>query len=404
MVQDIFFDLLKVAIGNLKQLSCNPNDEEWIGVYDLCKKHTLLGIGYAGIQTLPKEQWPPKALVLKWFANAAKIVNKNSQMNILCKQICEKIEKDGFKIMVIKGQGNIPNYSAMNSESIGDFESLGMLRTPGDIDAWLIPIDSKEDYRGNVQTRRNRKEIIVNYSIAEAKKTNESDDLTIRYHHVDMPVSNGCEIEAHFMPMYFNNPFLDKRLQRFFEKYGNVVVEKVDSTIAIPLPSVSFNVIYQLTHIYKHVFEEGVGLRQLLDYYMVINRWHRDCMTSQSENVLTKEKIDYYLNYLGLRRLAGAVMYVLQEVFALPDEMLLCQPEPVAGASLLDYILVSGNFGKYDPKKLRLVNESSLHKFFRKTNHNLSLVRFYPNEAICEPFFRVYHWMWRRFEWWRWER
>ena len=29
----------------------------------------------------------------------------------------------------------------------------------------------------------------------------------------------------------------------------------------------SFNVIYQLCHLYHHFFDEGIGLRQIIDYY-----------------------------------------------------------------------------------------------------------------------------------------
>lgn len=36
------------------------------------------------------------------------------------------------------------------------------------------------------------------------------------------------------------------------------------------MPMTSFNVIYILSHLYRHVFTEGIGLRQLIDYYFVL--------------------------------------------------------------------------------------------------------------------------------------
>ena len=36
------------------------------------------------------------------------------------------------------------------------------------------------------------------------------------------------------------------------------------------IPTVEFNIIFQLTHIYSHLMNEGIGLRQLLDYYYVL--------------------------------------------------------------------------------------------------------------------------------------
>ena len=36
------------------------------------------------------------------------------------------------------------------------------------------------------------------------------------------------------------------------------------------IPTVEFNIIFQLTHIYSHLMNEGIGLRQLVDYYYVL--------------------------------------------------------------------------------------------------------------------------------------
>ena len=38
----------------------------------------------------------------------------------------------------------------------------------------------------------------------------------------------------------------------------------------IAIPTMEFNLIFQLTHIYAHLMNEGIGLRQLLDYYYVL--------------------------------------------------------------------------------------------------------------------------------------
>ena len=38
----------------------------------------------------------------------------------------------------------------------------------------------------------------------------------------------------------------------------------------IAVPTTAFNVIYQLTHLYHHFFDEGIGMRQIIDYYYVV--------------------------------------------------------------------------------------------------------------------------------------
>ena len=63
------------------------------------------------------------------------------------------------------------------------------------------------------------------------------------------------------------------------------------------------------------MFTEGIGLRQLLDYYFVLVKWHTDLTNPTEKAVLQQE-----LKYLGLWKFAGAVMYVLHKVFGLPEE------------------------------------------------------------------------------------
>ena len=48
------------------------------------------------------------------------------------------------------------------------------------------------------------------------------------------------------------------------------VVTLPDGYGEITVPTMSFNVIYILSHLYRHVFTEGIGLRQLIDYYFVL--------------------------------------------------------------------------------------------------------------------------------------
>ena len=38
----------------------------------------------------------------------------------------------------------------------------------------------------------------------------------------------------------------------------------------IAVPTTAFNVIYQLTHLYHHFFDEGIGMMQIIDYYHVV--------------------------------------------------------------------------------------------------------------------------------------
>ena len=127
----------------------------------------------------------------------------------------------------------------------------------------------------------------------------------------------------------------------------------------------------------------------------------------------------HQLKRLGLAKFASAVMYVLQTAFAMPDVYLLCPPNEKEGRFLLNEIMMGGNFGKYDTRIKRETPSiplpstllrtglrgkkvpQQLWHAWEKTKHNMRLLTHYPEEVMWEPVFRVYHWLWRRFEWWR---
>lgn len=388
----LFFELLQIAIGNRKELTRQLSDDEWASLYSECEKHALLGIAFAGVERLPKEQVPPFDVLAEWVHDAQVAKERNELLNKRCCEVCDIFDRDGFHSCILKGQSNLANYP----------EYLKDYRTAGDIDVLCWPKNGKG------------KRKVVEYAKSIAKSKGVSHKIEVRFHHVDIPMLDDVPVEAHFMPMYLNNPFLNRRLQHFFEKHNDVVSISYEDKGHFYMPSVSFNVIYQLTHIYKHVFEEGIGLRQLMDYYFVLCAFHLEQRDSSNrttstvmskdelgKSVLSNKQIRYQLRRLHLDRLAAAVMYVLQTVFAMSDECLICKPNEKDGKFLLNEIMLSGNFGNYDERKGNLVNESAFHKYIRKSLHNIKLVSHYPHEALWEPLFRLYHWFWRKFELWK---
>ena len=150
---------------------------------------------------------------------------------------------------------------------------------------------------------------------------------------------------------------------------------------AIPVPTVKFNIVFQLAHMMHHFFDEGIGLRQMMDYYYVLKSDGRRQMEDVSET----------LRYLGLWKFASAVMYVMREVFALELQYMIAPVDERRGKTLLNEILKGGNFGHYSS----LDQENAFKKYFQKTWRNMQLVKEYPAEALCEPFFRTWHFFWR---------
>ena len=424
-MEKLFFELIQVAIGSRKSLSRVPSAAEWGELYAMATRQALTGVCFVAVQKLSGSSdvsCLPELLRLKWLGMAAKIQQRNQVVNEACVELVRQYTHDGLSCCILKGQGNLVNYP----------EELREARNPGDIDVWCKTADpcGVEIAVGDLDGKGAHYEHyagirgVIEYVKQLHRIAGSEIHDGIRYHHVDAPSVNGVSVEVHFRPIYFDNPIRNRRLQRWFEE--NEQFNLCDATAldkkaclqqeknTFSVPSVSFNVVYQLAHINKHLFEEGIGLRQLMDYYFVLRALHFEqgsladrtqSMAQWAEgmgiSVMSNTEIMHQLKRLDLKKLAGAVMYVLKEVFAMPDVYLICEPDEKTGRHLLDEIMMAGNFGKFDPRKGDLSHESSAQKFMRKTKRNLLLARYYPGEALWEPPFRLYHFFWRKLELWK---
>ena len=83
------------------------------------------------------------------------------------------------------------------------------------------------------------------------------------------------------------------------------------------------------------------------------------------------------------------------------DEYLLCAPNEKDGRFLLNEIMLAGNFGHADERYTITREESAARWGFMKLRRNMRFLTSYPEEVICEPFFRIFHWGWRRFKLWK---
>ena len=374
-IERYFFELLQVAIGNRDSLSGLSTPEEWEEIYDISKKQTLVGITFKGVEKLPEEQLPPRPRIRQWFVKADKIRKKNEKINLECAKTCFILARRGFNSCIIKGQANLKNYVStkpLANEKYG----LSWYRTSGDIDVWTWSKSGK-----------------VSDVIQETKKINPRTEAT--YHHADCHIAGDTETEVHYRPSWMSAPWRNKVAQEFFNLHKNDIERY---PIALPdgrktfffVPSIEFDAVYQLVHIYRHLFYEGIGLRQILDYYMVLTRLNDEQRTNTY----------HWLKKLGMKTFTAATMYVLQEVFAMQDKYLLCTPNEKEGRFLLSEIMFAGNFGHEDER----INVTKDHWFrwgIMKLKRNMKFLTSYPEEVICEPFFRVFHWTWRTFKLWK---
>lgn len=198
-------------------------------------------------------------------------------------------------------------------------------------------------------------------------------------------------MELHFFPCSMNNPIYHARLQKWFRRNADLqcshIVGLPDGAGDIAIPTSAFNVVYQLCHLYHHFFDEGIGMRQIIDYYYVVSMLNVNC------EMLTWLPKD--LKHLGLWKFARAVMYVLHEALGLSEEKMIAPMDEKRGKLLLAEILNGGNFGQHFTKYGHFTQQGMAKKYFLKIWRNMHFVRYYPAEALSEPIFRTWHFFWR---------
>ena len=350
----LFFTLIKCGIGTEEKLPCVPSREQWDELYDIACKQTLQGIAFCGIERIPAEQRPYKELMFKWFHIVEEIKKKNRELNKTATIISRKFADEGFRSCILKGQGIAMYYA--NPE----------LRVPGDIDIW-IEGGFKKVYR------------YIKNICPEVRPT---------YHHVDFPVNPHVEIEVHFTPTWMNSPIKNRWLQNFFskcseEQFGNNPASQCD---AFHSPATAFNRVYILLHIYRH-FQEGIGMRQMLDYYYIL-----------AAGATEEEKRSFIqtIKRLGMMKFAAAVMYAMQQMFSIDEKFLLVAPNKAEGEFLIREIMIAGNFGKYDHRYKALSKENDFKHFTNSLRRMSRLIRHYPSEFLWSPYFKVWHYFWRK--------
>ena len=351
----IFIDFLRFCIGSAKEIPDSLKKADWKELYAIAQKQCLVGILFDGIKKLPAEHvGMEKELLLHWMAESQMLEKANVRLNDAAIQVSEWFRKKGFRTCILKGQGNALMYPNPYS------------RTPGDIDIWVEGGDKR----------------VISFvrSISPHEKA--------CYHHIEFPSYKGVEVEVHYRPSFLLCFWHNRKLQKYYERvkeeqFSHRVMLGEHGEVAIPM--VEFNLIFQLTHIYAHLMNEGIGLRQLVDYYFVLSMLSVNCEMSTS---LQKE-----LKELGLWKFAGAIMYIMQEVFGMPASHLIVPPNEKYGRFVLNEVLEAGNFGRHDARNW--FGRSQLGHNLQRVYRDMRLVRYFPAEALCEPLFRIWHFFWR---------
>ena len=381
MSYNLLFELIQVAIGRMDSLSHVPSGEDWNMLYGLSLKQAVAGVCFCGVQRLPMEQLVemPVELKLQWFTLAEGVKQRNVVMNQRCVELCQKFHEEGMRCAILKGQGVAELYGLRNEKlGVRNGSGLGLYRQSGDIDLW------------------------VDGGMEKVLKWCRDRYGEVEYDYINahVPMFKDVDVEVHWRVQSMTNLFRNRKLQRWLESeettemiLGGIADLKQSESLGttkntIIVPSQEFNAFYLMLHCYNHEFSSGLGLRQLMDYYFLLMTFHETCRESIAN-------INCMFREYGMDRFVRAVMWIMQEVFGMERERLLCEPDEKEGRYILDEVMAGGNFGHHD-ERIKKVGKGKWQSVFATLQHALHVLRRYPSEALWMPVWMVYHFIWKR--------
>jgi len=367
------YHLLRISLG-ISPADSFPllSEELWTDLKAKAIKQTVLGVCWGGIEKLPLDKQPPRRPKLVWLADTNDVRKRNEWMDKACRTTVKMLSKVGLHSVILKGQGIARLYPTPAYRMAGDIDVLVSPCQPLEDEFVLSP-----DVDKMVKDIRSRIESIGTGAV----------ERTL-YHDIEWKFSN-VMIEVHHRPMQLNNPWSNKRFQQWTkrfktEKHGNFTT-----------PDIEFNLVFLLTHLYHHLLFEGVGLRQVCDYVVLLQaaakKW-----PSGEERTEVYSRINKLLEELRMNRFAAGFMWIMQSVFALPTDSLITTPDEKIGRFILKEIEQAGNFGHYDDRiDHEKLAASTVGKFFERVKYRMRFVRIFPSEILWDVPFRLWHWTWR---------
>ncbi len=358
MDSELFYELLRVALGTQEKLSRKPTEEEWRALFVLAEQQAVDGVAYHALECLAKQdQKPPEEVMLDWFSFAEQIKEENGIVNRRCKEVTELFAKAGYKTCILKGQGN------------GMMYPNPLLRVPGDIDIWV---------KGD---RKKIKDFVrARYPDAEDGEV-----------HIQFPIFDDVPVEVHYTLCKSLLPRLNERTQTFFEAFQTEEIHRMDDggkDFSLTILGESKNMNFQILHMMKHFFRGGIGFRQMIDYFYLLRYALGDVRRKKEDVRRLKEEVAETFEYLGLRKFAGAVMWILKEVLGMDEQYLIVSPDEKRGRLVLSEIMEGGNFGKYDKRWTKQLQEKS--HLLSNLTRNVKAIPLFPEEAILTPIMGAY--------------
>lgn len=353
---DTFFALVSAGLWEKEVQVAVLQKHDFLGILRLVREQAVCGLVTAGLEHVSdlKIEKTDSMLFLK---EVVMTENRNIAMNDFISKLFNRLEENGVKAVLVKGQGVAQCYERP------------LWRSSGDIDLFF-----DEDNYQKAKT----------FLIPLAASV-ESEDK--RKKHLAMSIDSWL-VELHgLMPTEISeriNAGVDAVQKDIFENGG---VRFWDNNgVNIPLPSPDNDVIIIFTHFIQHFFVGGVGLRQISD-------WCRLLWTYRE--TIDRELLERRLRDMGLMSEWKAFAEFAVDYLGMPLEAMPFYEESGKlkrqARKIRSLIVHAGNFGHNKDQSYRREHpglQGRIITFFRRLGEFVRLTFIFPWDGPC--FFLTY--------------
>ena len=359
--QQQFLELLRSGLwGKPADASIFQGEIDWNTILRLAKEQTVQVLVANGIETLPKELWPPKVVIFKLMEVRTKTTKMHLLLNSVLAKITAALNAEGIPSVLLKGQGLAQNYLIPES------------RICGDIDLYVGEENIDKAY-----------DVIAGLTDEEQEP---EEGLTGNEKHRHLKV-DGVVIELHRKSVTTHTA-RQARLMRNWtieslnSHFGDGSLPAINfNQVPVNVPPVHFNVIFILYHAANHMLESGIGLRQLCDWAMYLANHHSEINQEELKAALRRFNMIQVWKEFG--RIAINVLGLNPEHLPLAPS---CSTTTKGAEFILNDIFARGNFGHYGHTNSTIEERNIIKRKLRNciivSKRFRNLAKYFPRFAL----------------------
>lgn len=214
--------------------------EEWRTLYRTAAEQGVLALAYDAVAQLPTELQPPRALRLQWAIATEKIELRNKEQF-----------KHASELAALYAEHQIPTF-VLKGVAVGTYYPNPLHRECGDLDCFLGGHYEKgnqlAEEAGAVVERGYYKHSHIHFR-----------SLMVENHQFCTTIRGSKQRKV-----------LERHLQQLLQQSSN----KFIGESALQLPSPDFNALFLTAHSFTHFLSEGIRLRHLCDWALLLHNAH----------------------------------------------------------------------------------------------------------------------------------